>query len=245
MKNNIEWIKSRPIAHRGLHDVGNGVIENTFSAFASAIKHNYAIECDLQISSDGEAMIFHDDTLDRITKSSGAVKAMTAKQLQQVNFDSTDDKIQTLAQLLEQVNGQVSLVLELKTLRDGDISLAKRAIEVLSGYKGNVSLMSFAPNLVSAVKTFAPKIARGAVALPQSEEYWNIPALSSDPSVTYMDIIEPDFLSYDVRAFPSPFAQKFVADAKPVITWTIKSQEMADFASTYSDQITFEGFLPD
>ena len=111
MKNNIEWIKARPIAHRGLHDGANAIVENTFSAFANAIKHDYAIECDLQISSDGEAMVFHDDTLDRITKSSGAVKAMTAKQLQQVQLESTDDKIQTLAQLLAQVNGKVSLVL--------------------------------------------------------------------------------------------------------------------------------------
>ena len=59
----LDWLTARPVAHRGLHDAAAGVIENTSTAFNAAIAGNYAIECDLQITADGEAMVFHDDAL--------------------------------------------------------------------------------------------------------------------------------------------------------------------------------------
>ena len=58
-----------------------GIIENTPSAFAAAIAGNYAIECDLQITADGEAMVHHDEALGRLTEGSGRLDAMTAADL--------------------------------------------------------------------------------------------------------------------------------------------------------------------
>ena len=66
-----DWLIARPIAHRGLHDAAAGRIENTAGAALAAIDGNYAIECDVQISADGEAMVFHDDDLDRLTDGHG------------------------------------------------------------------------------------------------------------------------------------------------------------------------------
>ena len=80
----LDWLIARPVAHRGLHDAQNGVIENTASAFAAAIPGRYGIECDLQVSADGEAMVFHDATLDRLTEGSGRVDAMTAGELKRL-----------------------------------------------------------------------------------------------------------------------------------------------------------------
>ena len=77
-----DWLTARPIAHRGLHDAAAGVIENTASAFRAAIAGNYAIECDLQISADGEAMVHHDDALGRLTEGSGRLDAMTRRRAQ-------------------------------------------------------------------------------------------------------------------------------------------------------------------
>ena len=76
-----EWLIARPVAHRGLHDAAAGIIENTPSAFAAAIAADYAIECDIQISADGEAMVFHDQTLERLTEGSGRLDAMPAGEL--------------------------------------------------------------------------------------------------------------------------------------------------------------------
>ena len=84
-----EWLIARPVAHRGLHDAAGGIIENTPSAFAAAIAANYAIECDIQLSADGEAMVFHDQTLERLTEGSGRLDAMSAADLKRVAFRAT------------------------------------------------------------------------------------------------------------------------------------------------------------
>jgi glycerophosphoryl diester phosphodiesterase len=67
----LDWLTARPIAHRGLHDKQRGCEENSLAAFATAATQGFAIECDLQLSADGEAMVFHDETLDRLTDQTG------------------------------------------------------------------------------------------------------------------------------------------------------------------------------
>src|ERR1043165_4637645 len=73
-----KWLIARPVAHCGLHDAAAGVIENTASAFKAAIAGGYAIETDVQISADGEAMVHHDFALGRLTLGSRLLAAMTA-----------------------------------------------------------------------------------------------------------------------------------------------------------------------
>jgi glycerophosphoryl diester phosphodiesterase len=84
----LDWLTARPIAHRGLHDKAAGCEENSLAAFAAAATHGFAIECDLQLSADGEAMVFHDDTLDRLTAETGPVIDRTADDLQQIAYAS-------------------------------------------------------------------------------------------------------------------------------------------------------------
>src|SRR3954464_1510972 len=82
----LDWLTARPIAHRGLHDAAAGVIENTTSAFQAALDGGYGIECDVQITADGEAMVHHDGALGRLTDGSGALDSMTAAELKRVAF---------------------------------------------------------------------------------------------------------------------------------------------------------------
>ncbi len=237
----IKWLKARPIAHRGLHDVSQGVLENTKTAFELAIAGNYSIECDLQISADGEAMVFHDPNLARLTTSKEDVNQLTAAQLQEVSFRDTSDKIQTLAELLQQTSGRVPLVIEIKSLVDGDMTIAQRSLEVLNNYTGDHAIMSFAPMLMQAVKNQSPQTLRGGVVAPKTENLW---LQTMDNGKTVLDAIDLDFVSYDVRGLPSAFADNFRTPEKPVISWTVKDQKTADFAQKYCDQITFEGFTP-
>src|SRR5271165_7032652 len=115
----LDWLIARPVAHRGLHDGAAGVIENTPTAFAAAAAANYAIECDLQISADGEAMVHHDDALGRLTDGSGRLDEMTSAELKRVAFKSTSDRMISVGELCELVAGRVTLVIELKTGRAG------------------------------------------------------------------------------------------------------------------------------
>src|SRR6201997_3440112 len=123
----LDWLIARPVAHRGLHDAAKSVIENTPSAFSAAVAGGYAIECDLQITADGEAMVHHDDALGRLTEGSERLDAMTASDLRRVAFKATSDRMITLGELCDLVAGRTPLVIELKSRFDGDRRLVTRA----------------------------------------------------------------------------------------------------------------------
>ena len=73
------FLNHLPVAHRGLH--GNGIPENSVPAFLKAIEAGYAIETDVRLSKDGVPVVFHDDTLVRMTGRNGRVESLTAEQL--------------------------------------------------------------------------------------------------------------------------------------------------------------------
>ena len=104
-----QWLTARPIAHRGLHDLAAGVVENTASAFEAAIAGRYAIETDVQISADGEAMVHHDDALGRLTEGMGRLAELSAAQIKSIQFKATADRILTLGELLDLVAGRATL----------------------------------------------------------------------------------------------------------------------------------------
>ena len=131
-----QWLTARPVAHRGLHDISRGIVENMPAAAQAAIAGNFAIECDIQLTADGEAMVHHDDELGRLTEGSGALKTKTASELKAVPFKATGERMMTLADLCNLVAGRVPLVIEVKSHFDGDRKLVKRMAEVLSSYNG-------------------------------------------------------------------------------------------------------------
>ena len=127
-----DWLTARPVAHRGLHDVARGIIENMPAAAEAAAQANFAIECDIQLTADGEAMVHHDDALGRLTEVSGPLLGKTAAELKAVKFKNTDERMMTLSDLCALVAGRVPLVIEVKSHFDGDRKLVKRMAEVLA-----------------------------------------------------------------------------------------------------------------
>ncbi len=243
----LDWLVARPIAHRGLHDKSKGVIENTESAFAAALRLGYPIECDLRIAGDGEAVVFHDETLDRVTVETGPVRRRSTAELKRVAFKSGQDRIQTLAELLEQVDGKVPLIIELKANWDGDDALAACALAGLETYRGPCALMSFDPDLVEALRRHSPATVRGIAADRTISPYYDFLPVERRlelRGLSHLARTEPHFISFDYRELPFAPVTKFRAAGGPVITWTIKSPEAATMARRYCDQITFEGFLP-
>lgn len=241
----VDFLTARPIAHRGLHDVAKGVVENTASAFAAAIARGYAIECDLQLTRDGEAVVFHDDHLERLTEGRGLVKDHTSAEMQQVTLRNSSDKVQTLQELLAQVRGQVPLVIELKSHWDGDERLAKRAVEVLKHYTGPFCLMSFDPDVIAALRRIAPHIIRGIVAERATDSYYSVLPLPKQTELrtfSHVSRTRPDFVSFYFEELPWAPITTLRANGMPIITWTIRSPQEAVMALRCSDQITFEGF---
>src|SRR5215212_7169098 len=159
-----DWLTARPVAHRGLHDAARGIMENMPAAAEAAIAHNFSIECDIQLTADGEAMVHHDDALGRLTVGSGALLDMTAAELRAVAFRDTSERMMSLGDLCNLVNGRVPLVIEVKSHFDGDRRLVKRMADVLATYSGPAVGMSFDPDQVLALRELVPGRARGIVA---------------------------------------------------------------------------------
>ncbi len=243
----IPRLVARPIAHRGLHDRGKAIVENSESAFAAAMALGYAIECDLQVTACGEVVVFHDDTLDRVMEARGAVRAHDIRALKRMSFKAGKDRIQTLGELLEQVEARVPLMIELKTHWDGDAALVTRALQLLARYRGPHGVMSFDPEQIEAVAALSPKTVRGIVADRVTHtDYRRLPfaARLELRSLSHAPWTLPHFVSYFHRDLPFEPVSRSRAEGLPVITWTIRSQGEASAALRYCDQITFEGFLP-
>jgi glycerophosphoryl diester phosphodiesterase len=240
-----EWLTARPIAHRGLHDAPSGVIENTPSAFCAAIAGGYGIECDLQISADGEAMVYHDDALGRLTDGTGRLDTITAEALQRTAFKLTADRMLTLGELCDLVAGHTTLVIELKGGFAGDTRLAARTAAVLASYRGPVAAMSFDPGLMAALRNLAPALALGLVGMRRDAD---APVPGQMSALRYLRqalAARLQFLAYrvaDLTSAPPLLARHLLH--WPVLTWTVRSPEDRSRATSYADQMIFEGFRP-
>jgi glycerophosphoryl diester phosphodiesterase len=242
----LPWLTARPIAHRGLHDAARGVIENTASAFTAAVAGNYGIECDVQISADGEAMVHHDDALGRVTDGAGALREISAADLKRVPFRATADRMLTLGELLELVAGRVPLVIELKSRFDADLLLAERAAKLLAGYCGPAAVMSFDPAPVIALRRLAPGLVRGIVAerLYEPPEWAGLTATQrlTLPLLLHGWRSRPDFVAYrvdDLATLPPRAVRRF---GVPLLTWTVRTEAQRAMATRFADQAIFEGF---
>ena len=245
----LDWLTARPIAHRGLHDVQAGVIENTPSAFKAAIAANYSIETDLQLTADGEAMVHHDFALGRLTLGSRQIAAMTAAGLKDVPFTATSDRMITLAELCELVAGRVPLLIEIKTRFDGAHPLVARAAQVLADYKGAFALQSFDPEALVALRELAPTMPRGIVAERHLDDpEYNALTPGQKRSLAFLlhaPRSRPQFVAYRIDDLPSPgpsIARRLLG--LPLLGWTVRTPEQRARAERMTDQMIFEGFRP-
>ena len=244
----LAWLTARPIAHRGLHDVSAGVIENTASAFRAAIDGGYGIECDVQVTRDGEAVVHHDDGLGRLTEGDKVLAELNAAEVREVRFRNSDDRILTLGELCDLVGGRVPLVVEIKSRFDGDLRLAPRVADVLGAYKGPAAAMSFDPAVVRHLRQIAPALPRGIVAerhYPHPE--WE--ALTGTQKRQFAFLLHarhtrPHFVAYSVKDLPSPAPVIARAFGLPLLTWTVRSADDRRTAARLADQMIFEGFRP-
>jgi glycerophosphoryl diester phosphodiesterase len=242
----LDWLIARPVAHRGLHD-GKSIIENTASAFAAAIAGRYGIECDLQISGDGEAMVYHDDALGRLTEGSARVQMMTAAELKRIPFKASTDRMITLGELCDLTAGRSLLLIELKSHDDGDRRLAARTAAVLGGYGGPVAVMSFDPAQMRAFGQAAPAVVRGLVAEKRDARSGTSFASTARSLAWGAQVVRmrPHFIAYALKDLPSTVTSFARAVLRlPVLAWTVRNAMQRETAARHADQIIFEGFRP-
>lgn len=244
-----EALRRLPVAHRALHDRADGRPENSRAAFRAAIAAGYAIECDLQLSADGEAMVFHDYALTRLTGQTGAVRQRRAEDLAAIPLLNGDGEgIPRLAEMLDLVAGRVPMLIELKD-QDGGMGPDVGALEAvtaraLAGYPGPVAVMSFNPHSVAAMARLAPDLPRGLVTSAYDPGDW---PLSADTCARLRDIPDFDrvgagFVSHEAADLARPRVQALRSAGVPVLCWTIRSPQAEAEARQRADNITFEGY---
>jgi len=246
----VDTFLSRPIAHRALHDRAAGRPENSRAAMRAAIDHGYGIECDLQLSADGVAMVFHDASLTRLTGEDGLVRERRAEELERLRLRHGDEGIPTLREMLDLVAGRVPLLVEVKdqtgVMGPVDGVLEEAAARELRGYEGPVALMSFNPHSVIALKDLAPEIPRGLTTEGYDPKDW--PSLSEAACARFREIPDYEaagasFISHQANDLGRPRVAELKVAGAGLLCWTIRSPEAEREARQIADNVTFEGYL--
>lgn len=234
------WLKKRPVAHRGLHDAKARIYENTLAAAKHAIDNGFAIECDVQVTRDGEAIVFHDDDIKRMTGESGLVQDVTLKKLQQLYIG--DAPVPSLANLLNCVQGQMPLVVELKSHFDGDARLVNAVAKTVGAYSGLIAFQSFDPYLVEKIQQHGLHPC-GFIGQSAYDDWRLDPDKKQDLKAFAMQG-HFDFLVW--KASDIPCSETIYARNRniPVLAWTIRSKEEWSRISDHADQMIFEAMIP-
>ncbi|WP_370231868.1 glycerophosphodiester phosphodiesterase family protein [Cognatishimia sp.] len=239
-----------PLAHRALHDVTDGRPENSRAAISAAIDAGYGIEIDLQLSSDNQAMVFHDYGLQRLAHAKGAVRQKSASELADIALIGGDEGIPTLPEVLELVRGRVPLLIELKD-QDGQMgpnigALESAAVAALNAYQGPVAVMSFNPHSVAEMATLCPQIPRGITTSSYIYDRWpTLPMSVCDHlrGIPDFDRVGASFISHEVDDLSRARVADLKSEGADILCWTVTSQSLEDEARKVAANITFEQYL--
>jgi glycerophosphoryl diester phosphodiesterase len=238
------WLLKRFVAHRGFHTGDSERPENSLKAFASAVANGYGIELDVRLSVDRTAVVFHDQTLERMTGGKRPVSACTAAELSRTRLLDSDQTIPLLKVVLELVKGSVPLLVEIKN--DGNPGALEWAVrKELSFYTGNFAVQSFNPYSLGWFKANAPDVVRGQLSGDFRDEdlFFLKKLILRNLFMNWKSV--PHFLSYDIHCLPFWAVNRIRRRGFPVLGWTVRSQTEYLSVKPHVDNIIFERFVPD
>ncbi|ANI77817.1 Glycerophosphodiester phosphodiesterase [Sphingobium sp. EP60837] len=232
-RHDLSFLTARPFAHRGLHGVG--ISENGMAAFRAAIAQGHGIECDVRLSRDGVAMVFHDVALLRMTGAEGLLSDLSAERLEQTKL-TDGGGIPRLEALLQLCGPNVPLLIELKVIGRHVGPLCAAVARDLARHPGALAaVMSFNPVAIRWFARRMPQVVRGLVVTEQGEAGWRGAARRG----LALWVAKPDFVACDIRDLPS-FSAKAREQGLPVLTWTVRTASERANAAIHADQIIFE-----
>jgi glycerophosphoryl diester phosphodiesterase len=237
-----------PLAHRGLHDAARGIPENSRAAFEAAIAGGYGIELDVQLSADGQAIVFHDYDLRRLTGTPGPLRQRSAAALAELRLANAEP-LPTLPEVLALVAGRAALLVEIKD-QDGAMgprvgTLETAVAEAVRDYEGPLAVMSFNPHAVIAFGKAAPGVPRGLTSCGYRRRDWPLLPPRAMPHLRDMPMYEDagaSFLSHRAADLGRARVAALKAAGAAVLCWTVRSLEEERAARQVADNITFEGY---
>ena len=244
-----EEFLTNPLAHRGYHGQAPDVSENSRAAFEEAVVRGYGIELDVQLSADGEAMVFHDFRLERLTSESGLVRERRRPCLERIELGASAETIPALDDVLALVAGRVPVLIEIKRpvrtkVDDGNV-LERAVARVVNLYEGPVAVMSFCPDAIERFASVAPDVPRGLTTCPFRPRDW--PGLSDDVLAGLRNVVDFErlgatFISHQMADLRRPRVADLKACGTPLLCWTVRCIEHEVEARRVAHNITFEGY---
>ncbi|MEO8114258.1 MAG: glycerophosphodiester phosphodiesterase family protein [Phenylobacterium sp.] len=231
-----------PVAHRGLWTKG-GAPENSLAAFQAACAAGYGIELDVQLSADGEAMVFHDDDLERMTGSKGRLRDRNAADISELRLAGTDERIPTLLETLAVVGHRAMVHVELKTPY-GDVGpLEQRVHEVLIDHGGPVCVIGFNPYSHAWFADRFPGVLRGLDSYSyKTAKHMTDAQRQAFARLEHVAIARPHFLALGLDMLPCETAAKHRAQGLPIVAWTVRDPAQWEAVKDGCDNLIFEGF---
>lgn len=241
-RHEVEWLSTVPVAHRGLHDAGKP--ENSMPAFQAAVDSGYGIELDVHSTADGKLVVFHDDTLDRMTERHGPVADLTSDELSKLRLGGTDHTIPMLDDVLRVVAGSAPVLIEVKTGSPMAV-VGPSLLAALDGYSGPAAVQSFDPRVLAWVRKNAPGLVRGQIASSFRDEKMPAPQKLLLRSMVLNAVTRPQFVAFDVNSMPSVFVSAWRKLLRiPLLLWTVRTADQLAKASGYGANVIFEDVRP-
>jgi len=228
---NQSWLTSTPIAHRGLHS--ELIMENSLAAFDAAVADYYAIELDVHLSLDGEVVVFHDWTLNRLTQEEGKVSSKTIRELKALSLPD-GQQIPTLKEVLSLVDSRVPLLIEIKESRASN-QITEKVMDTLSKYKGDVAIQSFNPFIVSWVRLHHPNVMCGQLSGDWEQERFLEKIRNGWFNRFVNHLNKPSFIGFNVDLI-----EHYPVIDVPLLAWTVRDLEQHKKADRYADNVIFE-----
>lgn len=214
------------IAHRGIYNNIN-IPENSIPAFKRALKLNYPIELDVNITKDNVLVVFHDNNLLRMTGVNKNINDVTYKEIKELSLLNTKEKIPTLTEVLNLTKGKVMLLIEIKKSNKYKI-LTNKLINILNNYKCQYIIQSFDYRSIIYLKNNYPNIKRGL--LIHSSKYKLYQFISTK---ILINICKVNFISISKKLVNHSYLNKY-----PTYIWTIKSnEELKKYIDKYNGYI--------
>lgn len=230
--------KFKFIAHRGLFD-REKIPENSMLAFDKALEKGYSIEVDVNMTQDGYIVVFHDNSLKRMTGIKNDITTMTLSEIKKLKLLGTENKIPTFEDVLLQVSGKVSILIEVKP-NSKYKELMEKLINLLEKYNGKYSIQSFDPRVVYWLKKNTPQISRGQIASKNIREVKSRILKILLGKMVFNVITKPNFVSYQYLSINEKFYKKQKNKGREVIAWTLKNKEDYEKIRDYCDMVVFE-----
>lgn len=245
------WLTNYKYAHRGLYD--EDAPENSLKAIGNAIEAGYAIELDVRLTKDKQVVAFHDNELKRMTGVEGRVRDFTLEELRMFRLNGTNEKIPTLNEILQAVDGKVPILFEMKSFGISK-KLEQKFYSVVKNYNGKYAVQSFSPYSLRWFRRNAPEVLRGQLSCDLKHVNFKVPPHQRVFLNLVMYLIKrletnficrPNFISYEFHRINTTLLQQLRKKGACILAWTISNEEQFLDVHPFIDSVIFESFLPE